>query len=102
MEEKWKYNCKADLRDDGEPENKFIIVADGRLVVKLSFCDGKKAKMNVWAWENDTGEDIRRQIELDKSYIIDIRQLASESDIKEEGYDKNNNGIKVVIPKKRD
>lgn len=47
MEEKWKYNCKADLRDDGEPENKFIIVADGRLVAKLSFCDGKKAKMNV-------------------------------------------------------
>lgn len=42
MEEKWKYNCKVELRDDGEPESKLIIVADGRLVIKLSFCDGKK------------------------------------------------------------
>ena len=99
MEEKWKYNCKVGPRDDGKPESKLIIAADGRLVIKLSFCEREKATMNVWALENNTKEDIRYQIELDKSYIIDIKQLAIESDIKEECYEKNNNGIKIIIPK---
>lgn len=46
--------------------------------------------MNVWAWENNTGKDIRYQIELDKSY---------KSDIKEECYEKGDTGIKMLIPK---
>lgn len=88
MEEKCKYNCKVDPRDAGKPESKLIIVAGGRIIIKPSFCEGKKATMNVWAWENNTLEDIRYQIVLDKSYIIDIKQLAIESDIKEECYEK--------------
>lgn len=100
MEEKWKYNCKVDLRNDDKPESKLIIVANGRIVIKLSFCEGKKSTMNIWALENNTKEDIRFQIELDKSYIIDVKQLSIESDFKKEYYDKNNNGIKVVIPKR--
>lgn len=99
MEEKWKYNCKVDLRDNGKPESKLITVADGRMVIKLSFCDGKKPTMNVWALENDRGEDIRCQIELDESYTVEVKQLSTESNIKEECYEKSDTGIKIIIPR---
>ena len=99
MEEKWKYNCKVDLRYDDKSESKLIIVADGRIVIKLSFYADRKPTMNVWALENNTEKDIRCQIELDESYTIDIRQLATESEVKEECYEKSDTGIKMLIPK---
>lgn len=45
--------------------------------------------MNVWALENDTQKEIRCLIELDEDYTVDIRQLAAESDIKEECYERS-------------
>lgn len=99
MEEKQKYNCRIDLRDDDKSESKLIMVADGRIVIKLSFYADRKPTMNVWALENNTEKDIRCQIELDESYTIDIRQLATESEVKEEYYEKSDTGIKMLIPK---